>query len=851
MFQLFPWQEPALRALKQSLEVYHAALDASDTGAGKTYIAAALAKELNLIPVVVAPKPALPNWNRVLKGFGHDRCAGINYEMLVNGKYENHHLGQWHPVGAGRPERFAWELPPGCLLIFDEVHRCRALKGPMRKVTGYKTRQEGRCNGRLIEAAINQDIPLLMCSATVAEDPKHLKWVGGGLRLFQCPRGWFPWARMRGLKKNHMGVWEFNGELRHTAKIHEEVFGEGRGVRLRHRDIPDFPDNVLSTELLEYGPKLHKAGKALQQRLDELAEEQEDAVTALEHVLRERQLFELAKVPALAETAENAVQEGNSVVLFVNYLETLEALHKALSAFEPAIIRGGQKDREEQRRHFQDNKTRVCLVQIQAGGESIDLHDIHGGFPRVSLISPPVSAVQLRQALGRIHRAGSKSPAVQRILFAADTYEERACELVAAKLEHLDTINDGDLLGVEETPMPKKEEPAPDTKAEPTPADPSAPETIITAAHHPHGPSSLYHKEICPGFRGGDSGEAAEQGNRCHDALENDHRNNLSDEETEWVDMCAEAREHIKDGLIREHGPIVEILREVKLGIDGLNFGTFDHFYRTAKHGALVDYKFGWVEVPDAEVNPQGQNYALFVFDKYPELESVDVYFLQPKWGTVTSHRYTRADYQRLYDRIRLIIDRAEAYEADPAGHQDLLQVTDQCRYCGARARCPALANRALVLHRGYMPDIPMPDLLHPEQMTDPQDVATGLKLARVMEEWQKAMKSRAMQMVLDEGLDLPGFELVHRKGKRVIDAQGAFGVVNELFGIQADEFTAACTVSVTALEKMVKDRQEKGKGAAAVRQLNQTLQEEGHVTGGDEYPMLKVLKTDAKQLGE
>lgn len=49
------------------------------------------------------------------------------------------------------------------------------------------------------------------------------------------------------------------------------------------------------------------------------------------------------------------------------------------------------------------------------------------------------------QALGRIHRAEGKTPCVQKVLFAANTIEEDACRRVQAKLNNLESLNDGDL----------------------------------------------------------------------------------------------------------------------------------------------------------------------------------------------------------------------------------------------------------------------------------------------------------------------------------------------------------------------------------------------------------------------
>jgi len=73
------------------------------------------------------------------------------------------------------------------------------------------------------------------------------------------------------------------------------------------------------------------------------------------------------------------------------------------------------------------------------------LHDSEGSFPRVSLISPTFSAIDLKQALGRVHRADSRSKSIQKIVFAAGTVEDKVCHAVRRKLNNIDLINDDEL----------------------------------------------------------------------------------------------------------------------------------------------------------------------------------------------------------------------------------------------------------------------------------------------------------------------------------------------------------------------------------------------------------------------
>ena len=73
------------------------------------------------------------------------------------------------------------------------------------------------------------------------------------------------------------------------------------------------------------------------------------------------------------------------------------------------------------------------------------MHDTEGDHPRVSLISPTFSAIDLKQALGRVHRADGASKSIQKIVFAADTVEDKVCLAVRRKLNNIDLINDDEL----------------------------------------------------------------------------------------------------------------------------------------------------------------------------------------------------------------------------------------------------------------------------------------------------------------------------------------------------------------------------------------------------------------------
>ncbi|MBM3842057.1 MAG: hypothetical protein FJ397_02145 [Verrucomicrobia bacterium] len=68
-----------------------------------------------------------------------------------------------------------------------------------------------------------------------------------------------------------------------------------------------------------------------------------------------------------------------------------------------------------------------------------------GERPRHSLLSPPESARDLIQALGRNRRVGQRSPAFRTILTLTGSVEERVKAAVERKAAQIEMINDGDL----------------------------------------------------------------------------------------------------------------------------------------------------------------------------------------------------------------------------------------------------------------------------------------------------------------------------------------------------------------------------------------------------------------------
>ena len=158
------------------------------------------------------------------------------------------------------------------------------------------------------------------------------------------------------------------------------------------------------------------------------------------NILKARQLAESFKAPDLADIATDYVDGGNSVVIFVNFSATVDALCSTLNCRK---IDGRQtaEERQEAVDRFQRDEDHCLVVNIAAGGTGLSLHDTIGDRPRISLISPTFNAKDYLQVLGRIHRNGAKTDAIQKVLVAAKSIEETVMKAIDIKVANMKALH--------------------------------------------------------------------------------------------------------------------------------------------------------------------------------------------------------------------------------------------------------------------------------------------------------------------------------------------------------------------------------------------------------------------------
>jgi hypothetical protein len=513
--------------------------------------------------------------------------------------------------------------------------------------------------------------------------------------------------------------------------------------------------------------------------------------------LRQRQAIELVKVAALSERAKEITEAGGSAVVFLNFHASIDAM-QGLNP-EAGILDGRvpSEKRLQTQELFQAGQLKMIVVQIAAGGQSIDLHDTSGNNPRIALICPQFSGLVEEQALGRIARVGAKGRAVAIRLFVPGGVEERALEMTTQKRENLKILNEGEG-GVVSKPMTQIITPSPERE------------------HSKHSPSSLKEKSKCCGWRNDNTRDtsAADRGTLGHAAVERENVDMVSPDDPklrEAVELCLKYLAKLRGGLDCD---FIEI-RERRYSILD-QFGHIDHIILHGDTAELVDYKFAWGKY-EAD-SPQFWAYTIGIFDAHPEVQKVNVHVLLPFQGVIDIETWDREHYDSLAAQVSAIIAAAER-----DNEQDYTTGA-HCSWCLRRAECHKLREIAVAIAKDYKPEeLALPPAYDPALITDPEKMSLAKRLSPIMKSWAEKVEKRALEMRRDEGIEIPGYELAEKNSPfKIIDAQAAWEVVKRK--ITAEAFAACAEISIGELEKAVSRTAERGQMAKTKAALRDSL---------------------------
>lgn len=448
---LFNFQVAKKNDMIEGMEKHITFLNSSEPGTGKTFVAISVAETEKRPIIIVCPKQVMLTWYMLCVKSEVEILCICNYEMFITGnmylfsgkvdleklpKVENPYLRRVESKGRGAKKtvEFEWKnLPEKTMIVFDEAHYCKNLTALRTKLMlgayVYAKHPENRW----------KHINILLLSATIIEKKANLI-------PFMYVLGFANSIKEKTVVETpEFSVKEFGYRLLSERRMTRATMKEARDA------LGDFHTSDIRTKMFKLEEKDRK-------RIQELCEEIRKVLQAGEgkrpknHLairLQARQEIEAIKMGIFVEEYKK-LRDKYAVAIFVNFIESHKALTAMIRKEFPneviSSIKGGQGayERLQEIENFQKGISNVMISMIGAGGTGIGLHDVNGTKPRYGLHSPPESATQMVQTLGRLDRLGSKSDSVQRIVFIADTIEEKMAEGLLKKMKVISELNGED-----------------------------------------------------------------------------------------------------------------------------------------------------------------------------------------------------------------------------------------------------------------------------------------------------------------------------------------------------------------------------------------------------------------------
>jgi hypothetical protein len=243
------------------------------------------------------------------------------------------------------------------------------------------------------------------------------------------------------VKRGKFGKWEWEKKNDDVAKINQLLFGGAvpGGIRRVPEQIQGWPTLNRIALPIELDPEERADyDKAWSTFCREMTLGYgEDSKNGLVKQLRFRQKSSVIRVPGTVDHVMSLVEQGQSVAVSVQFIETLDRLKDSFEkkGLTVATISGKlpPSEKERQRLLLQRDQAEVVIYTVEEG---ISLHQ--GEMPegkrhRSNVIHDPRwQAIATAQIEGRTHRDGKFSQIYW--MFAAETVEEKIISVVLSKV---------------------------------------------------------------------------------------------------------------------------------------------------------------------------------------------------------------------------------------------------------------------------------------------------------------------------------------------------------------------------------------------------------------------------------
>jgi len=239
--------------------------------------------------------------------------------------------------------------------------------------------------------------------------------------------------------------------------------------------------------------------------------------------------------------------------------------------------------------------------------------------------------------------------------------------------------------------------------------------------------------------------------------------------------------------------------------------GTSDAIVFTPDELIVIDLKYGRGVYVSAAENEQGMLYALGALELIAllgdEPSRVRIVIHQPRVSEEPSEWTCSIELLRQFGE-HVAVQAKKCFDSAP----HLSPGEKQCRFCKAKAGCPALAKHVLSTVADDFVDLTVVPKITTSRTYDNETLANLRGIVDLVEDWCKAIRT-GVEKELRDGHEVPGYKLVEgRKGPRSWTDETEVGAAMKTMGLTQGQMYTYNLISPTSAEKLFQDNPRKWK---------------------------------------
>ena len=341
-----------------------------------------------------------------------------------------------------RDERIAFALNKSCedgdigVVAVDEIHMCRNIAS-----------QQGKGILKLTDAPYK----VAMTGTPLMNHPMDLyailRWLGYEKHSFYA------------FRNHHCIMGGFGGHEIIGYKNLDELQEQLNDIMLRRlkEDVLDLPEKTYIDEYVEMTSKQSKIYREVLDDIKDNIDQITIAPNPLAQLIRLRQatgytgilsstIQESAKLDRMEELVDEAIENGQKVVIFSNWQKIIDPVMDRLKKYNPLSITGDTNDADRQNiiDSFQNDKNySVICGTVGALGTGVTLT----AASVMIFLDIPWNDALYSQAVDRFYRIGQTNNVTVYNITCRDTIDERILEIVRKKGAMSNFIVDGHVVG--------------------------------------------------------------------------------------------------------------------------------------------------------------------------------------------------------------------------------------------------------------------------------------------------------------------------------------------------------------------------------------------------------------------